>query len=67
MPKAEALAEAKNWLQRLDESQSERALEDGGLTRDGDQSVKPAPAAGSRRPYVDPYYWAGFILVGDPG
>jgi CHAT domain-containing protein len=71
MPKAEALHEAKGWLRNLtvDEVGSELAALDRGSVRPlADKSGAAAPAARSagERPYAHPYYWAAFILVGDP-
>jgi CHAT domain-containing protein/tetratricopeptide (TPR) repeat protein len=68
MPKAVALAEAKKWLRGLS------ADELNGLTRDlpkrGTRGrVEPRQGGeGVRalRAYDYPYYWSGFILVGDP-
>ncbi len=75
MPKAEALSEAKKWLRSLtlDEIDSELAsLEHGevpALTRGkGAPARKEASQTKSStlRPYDQPYYWAAFVLVGDP-
>jgi tetratricopeptide (TPR) repeat protein len=68
--KAAALAEAKNWLYRLDAGEVRRLKDD--LRKQSRGSEEPRPAEGveaikSERPYEHPYYWAGFILVGDPG
>jgi CHAT domain-containing protein len=70
MPKAEALHEAKEWLQNLtaDEVGSELAALDRGSVRPLAQPSGPAaPSAkpGGLRPYAHPYYWASFILIGD--
>jgi tetratricopeptide (TPR) repeat protein len=71
MPKAEALAEAKTWLRNLDvdEVGSElAALERGGvrpLAKSSGTAPPSAKTAGTR-PYDHPYYWAAFVLVGDP-
>jgi hypothetical protein len=63
MPKAEALREAKEWLRGLSSAEVEKGLAD--LAR-GEPIEKP-PALGSGvRPYGHPYYWAAFILIGDP-
>jgi tetratricopeptide (TPR) repeat protein len=75
MPKAEALQEAKQWLRNLTVEQIEGEL--AGLERGEVRPLareKGAPArkeaialkANSRKPYDDPYYWAAFVLVGDP-
>jgi CHAT domain-containing protein len=60
LPKAEALDEAKHWLRTLTADQ----VTD--LTR---STPRPAGAASSSAhlSYDHPYYWAAFILVGDPG
>jgi CHAT domain-containing protein/Tfp pilus assembly protein PilF len=75
MPKAEALAEAKQWLRRLTEAEvgpALEALERGEkrllLTAKGSkpaESFAPSRPSGPR-PFEHPYYWAAFILVGDP-
>jgi CHAT domain-containing protein len=71
MPKAEALREAKNWLRNLttDEAGIELAALDRGPVRPlADAGPKPRASreSGGVRPYDHPYYWAAFILVGDP-
>jgi CHAT domain-containing protein/Tfp pilus assembly protein PilF len=76
MPKAEALAEAKRWLRELttDKAGTElAALERGTVRPLVDEVNGPAPRAASSaskpagvRPYAHPYYWASFILIGDP-
>jgi CHAT domain-containing protein len=71
MPKAEALAEAKTWLRSLDvdEASSELdSLERGGRRPARKPAVTAATAskAATVRPYDHPYYWAAFVLVGDP-
>jgi CHAT domain-containing protein/tetratricopeptide (TPR) repeat protein len=76
LPKAEALYEAKEWLRNLtqDEAGSELAALDRGEVRplvktDGPAIGKSSPSLKSAgvRPYAHPYYWAAFILIGDPG
>jgi CHAT domain-containing protein len=73
MAKAEALQEAKDWLRTVTVNQVEgelAALERGGvrpLARDkGAPARKEAPPAKSSSIYDHPYYWAAFVLVGDP-
>jgi CHAT domain-containing protein len=76
LPKAEALDEAKRWLRNLtvDEAGTELAALDRGTVRPlVDEVDGPAPRAASSsagpagvRPYAHPYYWASFILIGDP-
>jgi CHAT domain-containing protein/tetratricopeptide (TPR) repeat protein len=61
MPKAEALSEAKQWLRMLTAKQ----LAD--LTRSNPRPARRRAAqAATRRSYDHPYYWAAFILIGDP-
>jgi CHAT domain-containing protein len=65
LPKAEALHEAKRWLRGLPAEEVQKlvaALPEGAR---GTERVR-APAAGSAKPYGHPYYWAAFILIGDP-
>jgi CHAT domain-containing protein len=74
LPKALALAEAKRWLRGLTATQIEqlagnlsRGL-DTGQTR-GKRVTQPAAPPGTptaSHPYDHPYYWSGFILIGDP-
>jgi CHAT domain-containing protein len=64
-PKAAALAEAKRWLRELRPEQVQHLA--ASLPRDGTRGrvVPKAPAAAAARSYEHPYYWSGFILVGD--
>jgi CHAT domain-containing protein len=66
MPKVKALAEAKKWLRGLDATQAEQILSDAGLTRGDQRKLKTVPATKPVCPFEHPYYWAGFVLVGDP-
>jgi tetratricopeptide (TPR) repeat protein len=65
LPKAAALAAAKNWLRTLPSDQATPLLAK--LSRGIDPKLPPAPArATTEGPFAHPYYWAGFGLVGDP-
>jgi CHAT domain-containing protein/tetratricopeptide (TPR) repeat protein len=66
LPKAEALGEAKQWLRGLtaDDVDALASLERGTVRPSGTPR-QPEPARPSH-PYDHPYYWAAFILVGDP-
>ena len=75
MPMAEALDEAKRWLRELtaDQVGTELAALDRGTVRPLAKVDGPAPPEASSspqpagvRPYAHPYYWASFILIGDP-
>src|SRR5271157_2474037 len=64
LPKAEALAESKAWLRGAgpeEVGEALAALPRGTIVRR--EAVAPRPVA---RPYEDPTYWAGFILIGSP-
>ena len=59
MPKAEALNEAKVWLR------TQSAAADP-VTRSEPRKSLKAQAPAAMTQFDHPYYWAGFILVGDP-
>jgi CHAT domain-containing protein len=67
LPKAEALREAKHWLRTLPQDEVDRlaaGLASGVRARTRD--LRQPAQSSSLHPYEDPYYWAGFILIGDP-
>jgi hypothetical protein len=75
LPKAEALDEAKRWLRGLTEGEAGPALaalprgEVGPLAKAGAAPPREAAAVeapAGPRPFAHPYYWAAFILIGDP-
>ncbi len=67
MPKAQALAEAKSWLRGLNAEEVQRLV--AGLpdaARGAVRTRKPAQTPTPAKPFTHPYYWSGFILIGDP-
>ncbi|HKI30731.1 MAG TPA: tetratricopeptide repeat protein [Gemmataceae bacterium] len=69
-----ALREAKLWLRDLSRSEVEAlaAKLSGGELRGTLSALKPLvrpeevkPAGKEERPYAHPYYWSGFVLLGD--
>jgi CHAT domain-containing protein len=76
LPKGEALREAKEWLRGLSREEALRTAAEvsQGVERGKGRpkaqvlSAVPEPAPGVKedRPYAHPYYWAAFILIGDP-
>jgi tetratricopeptide (TPR) repeat protein len=74
--KAEALREAKRWLRNLSRAEALRVAAEvtQGVERGKGRPrqpllapvPEPVPAASDDRPYAHPYYWAAFILIGDP-
>ena len=76
LPKAEALAVAKAWLRglsRVEVTELAAKLTGGESRAAGAKRRQPAPqtlavpaGADDDRPYAHPYYWAAFVLAGDP-
>ncbi|HEV3007011.1 MAG TPA: CHAT domain-containing protein, partial [Pirellulales bacterium] len=76
MPKAAALAEAKQWLRNLsmDEATKLAAEMTSGVARGKDEtalslvvpSTGPEGGKDGDHPFSHPRSWAGFILIGDP-
>jgi len=81
MPKAEALREAKTWLRELRRPQVLAAAADlsAGVERGKGASARqssdrgetrpllvPSQGGADDRPYAAPYFWAAFVLAGDP-
>jgi CHAT domain-containing protein/tetratricopeptide (TPR) repeat protein len=68
MPRAEALAEAKRWLRGLGPDEVRELTKD--LPARGTRGVvaprKKPEGPADVRSYEHPYYWSGFILIGDP-
>jgi CHAT domain-containing protein len=75
MPKAAALAEAKEWLRKLSRAEALKcaASVSKGVARGPRKKPPPLEVLSSNpttanvdRPYAHPYYWAAFVLIGDP-
>ena len=67
MPKAEALAEAKRWLRELTAADRvERAGRAAARHRTASRGSRCSGRPDSPRPFEHPYYWAAFILIGNP-
>jgi CHAT domain-containing protein len=78
LPRAEALREAKAWLRGLTRGETEKVLAGllDGVPRGERASIKKAlplrkPTSGlaakeGDKPFADPYFWAAFVLIGDP-
>jgi CHAT domain-containing protein len=74
LAKAEALDEAKRWLRGLSAEEAgaaQGALDRGPLRPLADEAgaprkPSPSPQPTGPRPYDHPYYWAAFVLIGDP-
>jgi tetratricopeptide (TPR) repeat protein len=60
LPKAEALAEAKAWLRGL------ASEEVASLTRSGPRKTLKGQTHPAVARFDHPYYWSGFVLIGDP-
>src|SRR5262249_36995265 len=76
MGKAEALAEARQWLRNLSVEEATQGLgtiTDAGARGKEQPALKVAPPAADPRadrkevkPFAHPRYWAAFVLIGDP-
>jgi tetratricopeptide (TPR) repeat protein len=71
--RAAALDEARRWLRRLGRQQAlalAGRLQGGGLRGTEEEvpllAAKEAKVPGGQRPFAHPFYWAAFILIGDP-
>jgi CHAT domain-containing protein len=74
--KAEALAEAKQWLRDLSLEEATRrlgAITDGVARGKGQEALKVVPPVvgpqsnpKDAKPFAHPRYWAAFVLIGDP-
>lgn len=66
LAKTAALTEAKSWLRSLTRAEVDR--QGASISRSPLESAKrPIAPDNAMKPYEHPHYWAGFILVGDPG
>jgi CHAT domain-containing protein len=76
MGKAAALAEAKAWLRTLSRAEAEKRLaqlRQGAARAKGRPALPPPatplpsrPEVHDATPYAHAYYWAAFVLIGDP-
>jgi CHAT domain-containing protein len=74
LSKAEALREAKHWLRTLSRTEAQKRLTglvDGVPRGERGTIGKALPARKAEpgkddRPFAHPYYWAAFVLIGDP-
>ncbi len=64
LSKAEALCEAKQWLRDWTDKNIEHELAE--VARSDVRSRPKGARPTAAHPFEHPYYWAGFILVGDP-
>jgi CHAT domain-containing protein/tetratricopeptide (TPR) repeat protein len=67
LPKAEALAEAMKWLRDLKPEEVDQLRKDLPARGTRGRIEKRKPTAATAAPSYDhPYYWSGFVLIGDP-
>lgn len=62
LSKANALREAKRWLQQLTAKDAERLLDE--LEPEAPSTDRRLPLG--ERPFEHPYFWSAFILIGEP-
>jgi tetratricopeptide (TPR) repeat protein/membrane-associated protease RseP (regulator of RpoE activity) len=75
-PKAQALAEARQWLRQLTNAEANQLLQTSAVSlyRDKNQPklevdaspIKPNLNGGSGHPFEHPKFWGAFILIGQP-
>jgi tetratricopeptide (TPR) repeat protein len=74
MGRMEALGEAKSWLRGLKRAEAGElaARLAGGVLRGTEKEARPlvkgkeVKLPEGERPFAHPYYWAAFVLIGDP-
>jgi tetratricopeptide (TPR) repeat protein len=73
LKRGEALGEAKRWLRELPRKEAGElaARLTGGVLRGTVEDAPPPagkapPLPAGDRPFAQPYYWAAFVLIGDP-
>lgn len=66
MSKAGALSEAKRWLRTLTRKEGYSLLRGAGVQDDDNPFQDETDQSANERAYQDPFYWAGFILIGEP-
>jgi CHAT domain-containing protein len=71
--RAEALQEARQWLRNLSRADAEQLAVGltGGVLRGTERDELPlvkgkANLPAGDRPFAHPFYWASFVLIGDP-
>ncbi|MFT5287841.1 MAG: CHAT domain-containing protein, partial [Planctomycetota bacterium] len=72
LPIAKALDEAREWLRsasRPEIREASKAFQDSSSSRErsgGESSQSTRVDSAQLTPYADPYYWAGFVVIGAP-
>jgi CHAT domain-containing protein len=71
MGRAAALEEARTWLRGLSRKEAGAAVASLSRGKVGPlpgpvKPPAPRPLPAGERPYAHPYYWAAFVLIGDP-
>ena len=67
MPKLEALHEAKRWLRALTRTEVETLMQPREVSPGRAPDARPlaSSAQSDEPPFVSPFYWAAFVLLGD--
>jgi CHAT domain-containing protein len=65
LPKAEALREAKSWLANLSAKDVDSEVQRLPQVRGSERKIA-TEAIKASKPFEHPYYWAAFVLIGDP-
>lgn len=70
MSKIDALREAQQWLRELSWDERDELLKDeiyADIPRGVERARPDSSTERAGKPYEHPYYWAAFVLIGDPG
>ena len=66
MAKADAAGRSEGMAEGPGRNAGEQSLTNAGLARGEERKAKTTQSANAVHPFEHPYYWAAFVLIGDP-